>query len=217
MAYEYDDVTRPDILRMVPQDGRVIGSIGCGTGANELPLVQQGREVHGVDISDEAIAIAKQRLTSARVIEPGNISPFPEESLDGLLLADVIEHIPRAWEVLPHYVRAVRPGGWVVVSVPNMRNIDVLKQFIFIGDWPEHGTGIFDATHLQVMSKRRLQRWCEAAGLEIERWFDQYDPRGPRRYRFFRALDLLSLKLFHSWFMYQLQIRCRRVKTTEAR
>ena len=210
MAYVYGDRLGHDILRMVPPDGKVIGSIGCGTGLTEEALVRDGREVHGVDISDEAIAAARGRLTSARVVSPDDRAPFAPGSLDGLILADVIEHIPAAWDALAAFVKAVRPGGWVVISVPNMRSIEVLTHFFLGGDWPEDPGGIFDRTHLQVMSQARLARWCKAAGLTVERWFDQYDPRGPRRIRLMRTLDALTGRLFHGWFMFQLQVRCRR-------
>jgi 2-polyprenyl-3-methyl-5-hydroxy-6-metoxy-1,4-benzoquinol methylase len=208
--YAYGDFKRDDLLRMIPGDGSVIGSIGCGTGITEHDLVKAGREVHGVDVSAEAIALAAGRLTSARVIKPEERMPFGPDSLDGLILADVIEHIPQAWEYLAGVARAVRPGGWVVISVPNMRHVSVFLRFVLGGDWPERPYGIFDRTHLQVMTKRRLKRWCAGAGLRIERWFDRYFPA-----RYYHgasiAADWMTLRLFHQWFMFQLQVVCRRV------
>jgi 2-polyprenyl-3-methyl-5-hydroxy-6-metoxy-1,4-benzoquinol methylase len=195
---------------MVPGDGAVIGSIGCGTGATEAVLVAQGRQVHGVDISPEAIEVARGRLTSARVIAADDRCPFAPESLDGLVLADVLEHIPMAWEALASFSKAVRPGGWVVISVPNMRGLDVLLRFFLLGDWLEHPSGIFDATHVQVMSRRRLARWCESAGLRVERWYSQYDARSAKRYYVSRLIDVMTCGLMHSWCMFQLQARCRR-------
>lgn len=206
----YADMVRDDILQMIPDDGQVIGSIGCGGGATERQLVLQGRQVHGVDINPQAVAVATTRLTSARVFDASQECPFAPKSLDGLILADVIEHLPMAWKALASFAQAVRPGGWVVISVPNMRSIYVLREFFIQGDWPEHPSGIFDQTHVQVMTRRRLQRWYEMAGLRIEKWFDRYDPHGPRRRRLLQTIDLMSLGTFHSWFMYQLQVRCRR-------
>jgi SAM-dependent methyltransferase len=206
MSYEYGDDVRQDILRMIPPDGRVIGSIGCGPAATEAVLVQRGLEVHGVDVAQEAIDKASPRLTSARLIAPSDWSPFPPESLDGLILADVIEHIPMAWDALASFSKAVKPGGWLVISTPNMRNVQVLSKFFIHGDWPEDRLGIFDATHVQMMTKRRLTRWCKMAGLNIERWFDKYESR---RYPW---VDWATLKLFHNWFTYQLQVVCRRPK-----
>jgi SAM-dependent methyltransferase len=133
MGYVYGDGVREDILRMVPPDGHVIGSIGCGKGATEAVLVGQGREVHGVDIAPEAVALARERLTSARLIAPDDRRPFAPASLDGLILADVLEHVPRAWDALRAYAQAVRPGGWVIISVPNHRSFYAAWQYAVRG------------------------------------------------------------------------------------
>ena len=207
--YPYPDVLRWDILAMVPADGKVIGSVGCGGGRTEGILTEQGREIHGVDISPEAVEVARGRLASARLISPDDRNLFPDNSLDGLILADVIEHMPAAWDALAVFARAVKPGGWVVISVPNMQSFYVLVRFIILGDWPEKPSGIFDRTHLQMMSKRRLIRWIDGAGLKVERWFDayaSYDWRG----RLQLALDRVTLRLFHVWLTYQLQCVCRK-------
>jgi 2-polyprenyl-3-methyl-5-hydroxy-6-metoxy-1,4-benzoquinol methylase len=196
---------------MVPADGRVIGSIGCGMGATERVLVEQGREVLGVDISPEAIAVASKRLTKAWVVSPDDMTPFAPESLDGLILADVIEHLPMARERLASFTRAVRPGGWVVISVPNMRCLKVLLQFEVRGDWPEHSSGIFDRTHVQMMSAKRLERWCDDAGLVIEKWFDRYLADGWRK-RILQTVDYGTFRLFRHWMMFQLQVRGRRIR-----
>jgi SAM-dependent methyltransferase len=207
-TYVYYDFVRHDLLRMIPDDGMKIGSIGCGSAATEALLVQKGREVHGVDISPVAIEVAKQRLTSARVIDPDDRRPFEDGSLDGLILGDVIEHIPAAWDALKSFARAVRPGGWVIISVPNMRSLNVIVQFLILGDWPEKPGGIFDATHIQNMSRRRLERWCKNADLSVEKWFDQYENR--TRGRWIKGLDMITFRLFHDVLSYQIQCRCRK-------
>jgi 2-polyprenyl-3-methyl-5-hydroxy-6-metoxy-1,4-benzoquinol methylase len=207
--YVYPDDARADILRMIPPDGSVIGSVGCGYAATEAELVRAGRIVYGVDVAPEVERIAAGRLTKFQLIRPGDDLPWDAATLDGLLLADVIEHIPMAWNALADWSRCVRPGGWVVISVPNMRTFPVMGRFILTGDWPERDQGIFDRTHLQVMSERRLFRWCAAAGLEVVKVFDSYNGSRMRR-KFFRALDICTFRLLRSWNMYQIQCVCRR-------
>lgn len=208
--YVYLDEVRADIYRMVPPDGHVIGSIGCGRAATEAQLVREGREVHGVDVSPEAIEAAATRLTSARVIDPAEDSPFEENMLDGLILADVLEHLPMAWLKLQSFAKAVKPGGWVVISVPNNRQVEALVPLVLKGEWPEYPMGIFDHTHLQVMTHRRLDRWCREAGLRKEREFDSYDFRFVRR-NIYRALNLATLRLFRSFLTFEVQARYRRL------
>jgi hypothetical protein len=63
------------------------------------------------------------------------------------------------------------------------------------------------------MSKKRLTRWCRASGLEIERWYDRYiEHDNWWRYPLIWTFDCCTLRLFHEWFTYQLQCRCRRVR-----
>lgn len=208
-SYQYLDHFRDDIYRMIPPDGSVIGAVGCGRARTESRLVEEGRVVHGVDVSAEAIEVAKQRLTSARVIAADDHSPFEVNALDGLILADVIEHIPMAWAALRSYSRMVKPGGWVVISVPNMRYFEALATFVIGGDWPEYTMGIFDRTHLQVMTHKRLMRWAGAAGLKVEREFDCYDFRFFRR-NVCRVMNVASLRLLKSFVNFEIQARFRR-------
>jgi SAM-dependent methyltransferase len=208
--YLYADGVRNDILRMIPSDGCVIGSIGCGKGATEAILVKQGREVHGVDIAPEAISVASKRLTSARLIAPDDRHLFAPASLDGLILADVLEHVPQAWDALHLYAQAVRPGGWVVISVPNHRSFFAAWHYAVRGDWPEEPAGLFDTSHIQFMTRRRLIRWCKPAGLHVESWVNNWGPYGWRRNRRLRLLNLITLGLLREWFQYQIQIVCRR-------
>ncbi|MCS7033894.1 MAG: class I SAM-dependent methyltransferase [Phycisphaerae bacterium] len=218
MAYAYEDQVHESILRMVPADGKVIGSIGCGPAATEGVLVRQGREVHGVDVAQEVYEIARPRLTSLRIISPDDRTPFAPESLDGLILADVIEHLPAAWDALRQYAQAVRPGGWVIISVPNMRYVEAMARYVLRGDWPEEETGIFDRTHLQFMTHRRLARWIHQAGLTPERWFRRPDPRHPRRSWVLNLLNAGLLGLLSNLLDYQIQVRCRKPKgAAEAR
>lgn len=208
--YPYTDVVRDDILRMIPPDGQVVGSIGCGTAASEAVLVRSGRVVHGVDVSEAAIRTAGTRISTARVVGADDLDPFGRDSLDGLILADVLEHIPFAWQALSSFVKSVRPGGWVVISVPNMLYLESLYQILWKRDWPESGTGIFDRTHIQFMTSRRLNRWCAEAGLDIEKRYYRYDPNGPRRNLVSRIADRMSLGLLHEFCVYQIQLCCRR-------
>jgi 2-polyprenyl-3-methyl-5-hydroxy-6-metoxy-1,4-benzoquinol methylase len=201
--YVYTDHLRSEILNMVPKNGQVIGSIGCGQARTEGALVQAGREVHGVDVSERAIEVAKQRITSAKVIKGDELMPFAEGSLDGLLLLDVLEHLPLAWERLSDYVKMVKKGGWVVISVPNMRHIEILTKLVLKGDWPEDEMGIFDKTHIQVMTHKRLKRWGDIAGLEHQSWHNAYRWAILPHY-FYQALDLITFKFFKSFFHYQI-------------
>ena len=200
--YIYSDVARREILALVPNTGQIIGSIGCGYATTESVLVEAGREVHGVDLSEEAILVAKTRISSARVVDKDELMPFAENSLDGLILADVLEHLPMAWERLDQYAKMIKKGGWIIISVPNMRQIKILYRLVIRGDWPEKDTGVFDKTHIQFMTDKRLMRWTKSIGLTLIDRKDSYDYNfWP--YSAYEIIDKLTFRVFRSFLHFQ--------------
>jgi SAM-dependent methyltransferase len=72
----------------------------------------------GVELSREGLAIAQRRLPNATLLElDARALPFDAE-FDIVAALDVLEHIPEDRAVLENMARAVRPGGTVLVSVP---------------------------------------------------------------------------------------------------
>ena len=197
--YTYADHLRTHIIEMIPEtSGRVLGSIGCGQARTEGALVAKGFEVHGVDMSAKAIEVAEKRITSAKVVNGDELMPFAEESLDGLLLLDVLEHMPEAWSRLEYFTKMVKKDGWVIISVPNMLFARAIKQYLVKGDWPERDAGIFDETHIQFMTYKRVKRWANQSGLKFGFWQDAY-PYGYWEHKFYKATDLATLKLGRSF------------------
>jgi O-antigen biosynthesis protein len=209
-SWSYIDMVRTDILRMIPSDGQLIGTIGCGKGLTESRLIHAERQVYGVDIAADAIEIAKTRLTKAWQISPTDERPFELGSLDGLILSDVIEHMPMAHLRLEQFSSMVKSGGWVVISVPNMLYLEAIYQYLGKRDWPESPVGIFDRTHVQFMTYKRLERWCSNAGLQLETWFDCYH-HGFYRRNIFRTMNLASFKLLRNFTNFEVQGVFRKV------
>ncbi len=93
--------------------------IGCGPGRLMKPLSRHFGEIHGVDVSDEMIALARERLRGiphAHVHATGgaSLALFADESFDFVYTYAVFQHIPSRDVVLEymHEIRRVlRPGG----------------------------------------------------------------------------------------------------------
>jgi ubiquinone/menaquinone biosynthesis C-methylase UbiE len=109
-------------LRRVPLSER--GSwraleIGCGPGRLMRPMSRHFLEIDGVDVSDEMIAIAKQRLSDLPHAHPhhnngASLSMFPDETFEFVYSYAVFQHIPRR-EVVIQYLRethrVMKTGG----------------------------------------------------------------------------------------------------------
>ncbi len=92
--------------------------IGCGVGRMTEHLAERFGEVHGVDVSGEMVATAKQRLSrfdNVNVHETNGVdlAPFPDSFFDFAFSFIVFQHIPFR-EVIEGYLREVhrvlKPG-----------------------------------------------------------------------------------------------------------
>lgn len=109
---------------LLPSDHNArILDVGCGRGGMVYWLAQRGyRNAEGVDLSAEQVATA-HRLGIANVSQSdltAYLTARPNH-YDALILRDVIEHFPREQilQVLELCRSATRPGGQVIIQVPN--------------------------------------------------------------------------------------------------
>lgn len=91
---------------------------GCGWGTTLEALESRGYQVTGMDISRRTL----ERLDreDRNLVLADLTSPVPPASAlyDAVLALDVIEHIDDDRDAVGKLAQIVRPGGWVIVSVP---------------------------------------------------------------------------------------------------
>ncbi|HEV2689314.1 MAG TPA: methyltransferase domain-containing protein [Bryobacteraceae bacterium] len=93
--------------------------IGCGPGRLMKPMSRHFGEIHGVDVSDEMIGLARERLRDiphahVYATNGASLAHFADESFDFVYSYAVFQHIPSR-DVVLEYMRETRrvlkPGG----------------------------------------------------------------------------------------------------------
>lgn len=106
-----------DFKRLPGRDAAL--EIGCGPGRLMRPLSRYFGEIHGVDVSDEMIRLARERLRDVPNAHPSHGSGsdlrlFPDAKFDFVYSYAVFQHIPSR-EVVFSYLReawrVLKPGG----------------------------------------------------------------------------------------------------------
>ncbi len=142
------------LLEMVNPSPKRVLDLGCFCGGSGRWLKQRfpGCEVTGIEMLDEAAAMAAQ--TYEQVIT-GTFEQvdFEKEGLkpgsfDAIIAADVLEHLYNPWQALQRLKPLLAQGGAIYVSLPNIRNLNVLSA-LASGEWRYEGAGILDVTHIR--------------------------------------------------------------------
>ncbi len=130
--------------------------IGCSTGALIVDLNKQGyKNVVGVDINEDAIAIAKSEGVSNVEVVDGEVLPFADGTFDLIIACDVLEHIEDEGRVLLEWGRVLKPGGIFMITVP---------AFMFL--WSGHDV---ENAHYRRYTARMLRNTLEQNNFTVER------------------------------------------------
>lgn len=97
--------------------------IGCGVGDFLVYVQKQGWDVHGVEPSDAAKKIAETRL-GLLPKSPSEYCCFEDHSFDVITMWHVLEHIDDLHFQTSEIVRLLKPGGRLVIALPNFQSFD---------------------------------------------------------------------------------------------
>jgi SAM-dependent methyltransferase len=94
--------------------------IGCGTGFVLSGLAQEapGIALYGSELFAEGLAFAARRVPAANLVQMDARHIALANSVDVIGAFDVLEHIAEDQQVLLEMFNAVRPGGGIIVTVP---------------------------------------------------------------------------------------------------
>lgn len=99
--------------------GRVL-DIGCGRGLTLAALRARGWQVTGVELNAAAARSARELLAIDVRVGPFEARQFGPASFDAVVVWHVLEHLPEAPRVLAEIAGLIRPGGALLLAVPNL-------------------------------------------------------------------------------------------------
>jgi SAM-dependent methyltransferase len=115
--------------RYVDFAGRRVLDLGCGLGEYVRAFARRGAEALGSDVAMDRLAEAGQRVAADASIDAsrvrgffgaaGEFLPMRDESMDIIVLNEVIEHVQDDQATMREIARVLRPGGTCILYAPN--------------------------------------------------------------------------------------------------
>lgn len=146
------------IARQRPNCGRMV-EVGAGGGFFLKAAERAGWTVAGIEISSEGVEFATSRLALDVRRESAEELNCPAASFDVAVMFDVIEHLLDPVAALQRVRRALRPGGLLVMSTPNL---DAVTRLALGSDWAV----LSPAEHLYNFSEKTLGLLLRRAGFD---------------------------------------------------
>jgi 2-polyprenyl-3-methyl-5-hydroxy-6-metoxy-1,4-benzoquinol methylase len=209
---EGDGSSHEVILQMMaglPQS-RVL-DIGCSGGHFAEHVRADGHHVTGVDL----LEIPGVRERTDHFVKASLEDGLPGEAgdnFDVVVAADVIEHLSQPARVLRDVCRVMRPGGQLLLSVPNFAHW-YPRLRVAAGLFGYDRRGILDETHLRFFTRATLRRLVRASGFDILEERATGLPLGTiaetdsSRLRMVRAVDKALVRARPTLFGYQYVLR----------
>ena len=124
VANSYDtqrriEIVFDELLTAENVRGRSVLDVGCGTGWFSARAAELGGQVTSVDIGTKLLSLTRDRCQSEPVAGDACALPFRTSSFDVVLSSECIEHTLDPHAAVREIHRVTRPGGLLLITVPN--------------------------------------------------------------------------------------------------
>jgi SAM-dependent methyltransferase len=136
--------------------GRLL-DYGCGTGHFLAGAKEKGWQVAGLEPNDRARQEATERVGQP-IQEPSALTALAPGSFDVITLWHVLEHVHTLNETLDQLLAALKPGGKLLIAVPNVESLDAkhYRQDWAAYDVPRHLYHFSPSTMKQLLAEHGL-------------------------------------------------------------
>ncbi len=158
------------VIQTIIATGNKILDYGAGAGALSQRLHDNGYKVVAVDVNQED-------FKADTLFEELDINNSKERTLfinshleefDLVLGAEVIEHVENPWQYCRDMRDLVKPGGYIVLTTPNIKSWYSRVRFFFTGRFHQFEDPDRSYGHINPVGDDEIRLICEQIGLVVK-------------------------------------------------
>jgi 2-polyprenyl-3-methyl-5-hydroxy-6-metoxy-1,4-benzoquinol methylase len=185
--------TRNDLISFLPSASNLhVLELGAGGGDTLVALKRAGKasRVVGIELFKLQNSLQEDPLIDQFIL--GNIEEIDLQlepnSFDAVLMGDVLEHLLDPWSTIKKISALIKPGGYMIASIPNVRSREALKKIFLRGDFAYTTHGLFDKTHYRWFCKKNMVELMTPAGFSLTSVTSNLDLKKGSRTKVFNRL-----------------------------
>jgi 2-polyprenyl-6-hydroxyphenyl methylase/3-demethylubiquinone-9 3-methyltransferase len=158
---------RRDFLLAHVRRGETVLDIGCGAGEFSAALLEAGARPIAVDVAQEALRRARERVPGldARLWAADEPLPLDDASVDAVWAGEVVEHVVDVAPWLSELRRVLRPHGTLLVTTPHHGAGTLLRLALSPRAFAAHFEPRSD--HVRFYSPRTLGTLLDDLGFDV--------------------------------------------------
>jgi methionine biosynthesis protein MetW len=171
LRYDYKSIDPDDvamkIAKHIDAESRVL-DVGCGTGVvSEIIKAVTNATITGIEPDATRVKAALARGLDVKLGLLDMDFVAKHGLFDYIVFADVLEHLENPAALVKVATKALKPGGAIIASVPNVAHwfvrVDLLR-----GRFDYQDCGIMDATHLRWFTKKTITSFFTSQGFRVD-------------------------------------------------
>jgi 2-polyprenyl-3-methyl-5-hydroxy-6-metoxy-1,4-benzoquinol methylase len=179
----YQHHFNPALLEVLAHPPRILLDVGCASGllGHAVKSRNPGCRTIGIEPNEATAKLASQNLDQVLC---GKFEDFNLEtegialgSVDTVVAADVLEHMYDPWHVMTALKPYLSKDAQVILSLPNTRNLSLMKALLDDGQWTYAEKGLLDITHIRFFTLREIDAFLTQTGYRLEHVNYFLDPR----------------------------------------
>ncbi len=167
--YDNDDRIRTEVCRRMEPAGLLTLEVGAATARDSVALAEAGAVPVALDYSHAALKLAREAAsqkdrTLLLVCGDANALPFKSDAFDLVFHQGVMEHFRDPDRMADECARVTKPGGSVLVDVPQTFHIYTVmkKLLIALNAWFAGWETQYSSAELKkYLIERGLEPWAE--------------------------------------------------------
>lgn len=170
ISYSSSDFRLREVLDLIGT-GKNVLDIGCYDGTITKLIKGRGNDVIGLEVSDEAVVLAKGKGLQIIKADLSQRFPVSDNAFDVVFAGEVIEHIFDTDGFLQEIGRVLKKDGYLVLTTPNLATVG-RRLLLLFGKNPLIENSIRDESsvgHIRYFTKGSLSELLCSNGFKIDK------------------------------------------------